>query len=45
MKTFLVELTVSFDDDENPTEKAVRAIFEDIDPSLGIVVVENIQED
>lgn len=45
MKTFIVELTVDVDDDEEISEKEIRNTFEDIDPQFGIVTVQNVTKE
>jgi hypothetical protein len=45
MKTFLVELTVDVDDDEEITSREIEKMLNDIDPKFGVVTVQNIQEE
>ena len=47
MKTFLVELTVDVDDDydEEVSKKDIEKYLNNIDPSFGVVTVQNIQEE
>lgn len=50
MKELLIEVTAQVDDDEVDTrdkqiakEKQIRRAIEDLDPSIGIFIVESIQ--
>jgi hypothetical protein len=45
MITFIVELTVDFDDDELISEEGVRKLFDSLDPSFGIVTVDSVQKE
>jgi hypothetical protein len=45
MKTFIVELTVDVDDEEEISEKEIRKVLDSIDPRFGIFTVQNVTEE